>query len=140
MDTQQSPAAASFQSEHPSALDHKLGTVLTQVSAQTVCGFAPVQTNTQPAGMWHGGASAALMETLASVGATLHAGPQQIAVGTELSLSHLRAVRAGNVYGTATAVHLGRSTATYVIELRDDEGQLVASGRLSCRILAQPQP
>lgn len=116
-------------------LDAKLGVEITGVSPQHVTGRAPVAGNTQPFGWWHGGASGVLVETLGSLGANAHAGDGQRAVGTELSISHLRSVDSGWVHGEATAVHLGRSSAVYRVDLRDDAGRLIASGRLSCRII-----
>ncbi|WIY81634.1 PaaI family thioesterase [Propionimicrobium sp. PCR01-08-3] len=118
-----------------SPLDDKLGVEITEQSAQRVSGRAPVDGNTQPYGLWHGGASAVLVETLGSLGAAAHAGPDRHAVGTELNVSHLRSVRSGWVHGVATAIHLGSTSAVYRIELTDDDGRLIASGRLSCRLL-----
>ncbi len=118
-----------------SAFDTKVGIVITERSAERVCGRAPVDGNTQPYGIWHGGATAALVETLGSVGAVEHAGPARRAVGTELNVSHLRSVRSGWVHGVATALHLGASSAIYRVDLTDDDRRLIASGRLSCRIL-----
>jgi len=118
-----------------SPFDTKLGLEVTFVSAQRVIGRAPVAGNTQPFGLWHGGATAAIMETLGSLGANAHAGPGRRAVGTELNVSHLRSTTQGWVHAQASAVHLGRTSAVYQIDVRDDEGQLLASGRLSCRLL-----
>lgn len=121
--------------ETHSAFDDKLGLTLTGLSPQGAEGWAPVETNTQPAGLWHGGATATMIESLASVAANAHAGPGRHAVGTELSVSHLKSVRSGRVHGKASALHLGATSAVYLVELRDDDGNLVASGRLSCRLL-----
>lgn len=118
-----------------SPFDDKLGLEITELTPQRVRGRAPVAGNTQPFGLWHGGASATIVETLGSMGAVAHAGPGRRAVGTELNISHLRSVETGWVHGLATALHLGTSSAIYQVELTDDAGRLVASGRLSCRIL-----
>ncbi len=117
-----------------SPYDSKLGLQVDRVSPELATGSAPVEDNTQPGGLWHGGASATLIETLGSLAASQHAGSRQ-AVGTELNVSHLRAVRAGRVHGTATALHLGRTSAVYQVALTDDTGRLIATGRVSCRIL-----
>lgn len=122
-------------SPQASPFDAKLGLTITEVTAQRVAGRVPVAGNTQPFGLWHGGASAALAETLASLGATMHAGPDRHAVGTELSVSHVRSVRTGWVHGTANAIYLGTSSAVYTVELADDDGRLLASARVTCRIL-----
>ncbi len=118
-----------------SPFDDKLGLEITELTAQRVRGRAPVEGNTQPIGLWHGGASATMVETLGSLGASAHAGNDRKTVGTELNVSHLRSAREGWVHGVATAVHLGATSAVYQIELSDDEGRHLATGRVSCRIL-----
>ena len=116
-------------------LADRLGITIEEVSAERATGTIPVRGNTQPYGLLHGGASAALAETLGSYAAAAHAGPGRIAVGTELNASHHRAAREGTVHGTATALHLGRSTATYEIVVRDDDGARVCTARLTCMLL-----
>ena len=68
----------------------------------------PVEGNTQPYGLLHGGASVVLAETLGSIGAALHAGPAGIAVGLDINATHHRAARSGFVTGTATALSPGQ--------------------------------
>ena len=75
---------------------------LVEASAQRMVGRMPVEGNTQPYGLLHGGASAVLAETLGSVGAVLHAGSGRIAVGIELNVTHHRAVTQRVVTGVAT--------------------------------------
>ena len=77
-----------------------------------------------------GGASAALIETAASVAAREAAPEGKVAVGTELNVSHLRAVRSGRVRATATPLHLGRRTGAYQVHVHDDAGRLTAHGTL----------
>ncbi|MEG3613775.1 hotdog fold thioesterase [Isoptericola haloaureus] len=113
----------------------RTGIDLVEVSADGARASMPVAGNTQPAGLLHGGATATLAETLGSVAAQVHAGPGRAAVGTELSVTHHRGVRSGSVHGVATAVHRGRSTACYEIEVVDDDGRRVASARLTCLVL-----
>lgn len=122
-----------------SPFDKKLGLTIQHASADQVSGWADVDGNTQPAGLWHGGASATMVETLGSLGAQCHAETLgKVAVGTDLSVSHLRAVRSGTVYGNAHAVHLGRSSAVYEVQLFDDNDQMIASGRITCRLVSRP--
>lgn len=116
------------------ALVERMGIELTGVSAERVTGRMPVEGNTQPYGLLHGGASCVLAETLGSVGAVLHAGPGRIAVGIEISATHHRAVSSGHVVGVATLVHGGRSVATYEIEITDEQGRRVCSSRLTCML------
>lgn len=122
-------------------LGRRMGVVVQEASPDRVVGTIPVEGNTQPYGLFHGGASAVLAETLASVGAMLHAGPSKIAVGVDLNCTHHRPVRAGLVTGVATAAHTGRTSATYEVVLTDERGKRVCTARLTCalRPAAQPQ-
>lgn len=119
-----------------SALDAKMGLEITEMSAQRVVGRVPVEGNTQPMGIWHGGASCVLAETLASVGAYQHAQTMGlVAVGTELNATHHRPATKGWVTGTATAIHLGRTSTTHEVVLTDDAGKRVCTARVSCRLI-----
>lgn len=115
-------------------LMERMGIVLTEASVGRVAASMPVAGNTQPYGLLHGGASAALAETVGSYAAMLHAGEGRIAVGIELSCAHHRGAREGSVHAVATAVHEGNTLATYDIKIVDDAGRLVCSARLSCLI------
>jgi 1,4-dihydroxy-2-naphthoyl-CoA hydrolase len=117
----------------------RLGIEVLEVTAERARGSMPVEGNTQPYGLLHGGASAALAETLGSYAAHAHAGEGRIAVGLELNATHHRAVRSGSVHGLATALHLGRSTASYAIEITDDDGRRVCTARLTCVVLDAPR-
>ncbi|GAA0904245.1 hotdog fold thioesterase [Streptomyces thermoalcalitolerans] len=115
-------------------LGTRMGVQILEASADRVVGTMPVEGNTQPYGLLHGGASAVLAETLGSVGAMLHGGSSKIAVGVDLNCTHHRGVRSGLVTGVATPVHRGRSTATYEIAISDEEGRRVCSARLTCML------
>jgi 1,4-dihydroxy-2-naphthoyl-CoA hydrolase len=121
------------------ALVQRLGIVLTEASPERVVGTMPVEGNTQPYGLLHGGASCALAETLGSVAATLHAQEAfgGYALGIEISATHHRGIRSGQVTGVATAIHRGGSVATYEIVITDDDGARVCTARLTC-ILRRP--
>jgi len=116
------------------ALAQRMGIVLTEASPTRVTGTMPVEGNTQPYGLLHGGASVVLAETLGSVAAALHAGPGRAAAGVEVSASHHRAARTGTVTGVATALHLGRTLATYEIVLSDETGRRLCTARLTCAL------
>lgn len=119
-----------------SPLDQKLGFVLEHLSAERVVGSIPVDGNQQPFGLLHGGATAALIETLGSMGALAHGRASGlVGIGLDLNVTHLRAAGAGRIWGTATAAHLGRGTATYTVEVVGDDGRLTAVGRLTCRLV-----
>ncbi|ONK15135.1 hotdog fold thioesterase [Streptomyces sp. MP131-18] len=112
----------------------RLGIRIAEASPDKVVGTLPVEGNTQPYGLLHGGASAALAETLASIGAMLHAGPKKIAVGVDINCTHHRAVRSGTVTGVATPAHTGRTSATYDVTITDERGKRVCTARLTCAL------
>ncbi|WP_028047947.1 PaaI family thioesterase [Cellulomonas sp. URHE0023] len=116
-------------------LIERLGIELTELSANRAVATMPVEGNTQPYGLLHGGASAALAETLGSYAAQVHAGPGRAAVGIEISATHHRAARSGVVTGTATAIHLGNRLATYQVVVEDDGGRLLCTARLTCMVI-----
>ncbi|WP_132113952.1 hotdog fold thioesterase [Actinocrispum wychmicini] len=105
-----------------------------------VTGAMPVDGNRQPFGILHGGANAVLAETLGSVAAFLHAGPDGNAAGLELSCTHHRWVSAGTVTGTCTPLHEAQSTATYQIIITDDLGRRTCTARLTCVVSRRPTP
>jgi uncharacterized protein (TIGR00369 family) len=113
-------------------LGTRMGLQIIEASAERVVATMPVEGNTQPYGLLHGGASAVLAETLGSVGAMLHGGSSKIAVGVDLNCTHHRGVRSGLVTGVATPLHRGRSTATYEIVISDEQERRVCSARLTC--------
>lgn len=119
-------------------LHRRLGIVVSEASAERVVASMPVAGNTQPAGLLHGGASAALAEGAASLAATLHAGPGRAALGVELSITHHRAVREGTVTATATPLHRGRTVATYEVAITERTGARIATARLTC-LLRSPE-
>jgi uncharacterized protein (TIGR00369 family) len=119
-----------------SSLLDRMGITLLEAAAERVVGTMPVEGNTQPLGVLHGGASCVLAETLGSFGASLHAHETfgGYAVGVEISATHHRAVRAGTVTAVATPLHLGGTVATYEIVITDDDGRRVCTARLTCML------
>ena len=81
----------------------------------------PVEGNTQPYGLLHGGASVVLAETLGSVGSALHAA-HRCSVGIDINATHHRSATKGLVTGVATAIHRGRSMASFEIVISDEDG------------------
>lgn len=116
------------------ALGERMGLRLLEVSADRVVGSLPVEGNTQPYGILHGGASCVLAEQLGTIGAMVHAGPGKVAMGIELNASHHRAVATGHITGVATAISRGGTLATFEILISDDEGRRVCTARLTCVI------
>lgn len=96
----------------------------------------PVNSKTkQPYGLLHGGASAALAETVGSVASALCIDPKrQICVGMEINCNHLRGKRDGNVIATAEPLHIGGTTHVWDIKIRDEQEQLVCVSRLTVAI------
>jgi uncharacterized protein (TIGR00369 family) len=120
-------AAAPFEG----TLIERLGIEIVEAGPDRVVARMPVDGNTQPYGLLHGGATASLCETVASFGTALAAGPGRLVVGIELNVNHLRAVRSGSVTATGLPVHIGRSTAVWDMKVHDDNGELVAVSRLT---------
>lgn len=118
-----------------SALDAKMGFELLELSPDRVVGRMPVDGNTQPFGLWHGGASCVLAETLASLGAYAAGRPDRVGVGVDLNATHHRPVRSGWVTGTATALRIGRTVVSYEIVLTDDAGARVGTARVTCQLV-----
>jgi uncharacterized protein (TIGR00369 family) len=116
-------------------LNEKMGIEIVEASPARVVATMPVAGNTQPYGLLHGGASVVLAETLGSVGSALHAHPDRLAVGTEINASHHRSATSGTVTGTATAVHLGRTSATYEVVITDERGKRVCTSRITCALV-----
>ena len=109
-----------------------LGLVFTQASADAVACEVPVGPQLlQPYGLVHGGVYSSIIETLASVGAALYALPRrQPTVGLENTTSFLKATRSGKLIGTAKPLHRGRTTQVWEVEVRGEDGELVATGRV----------
>ncbi|HEU4728620.1 MAG TPA: PaaI family thioesterase [Kofleriaceae bacterium] len=109
-----------------------MGLTFTKASADAVECEVPVGPHLmQPFGLVHGGVYAAIVETLASVGAALFVMPKgQTAVGLENTTSFLRAVRSGTLIGIARPLHRGRASQVWEVEVRGDDGKLAATGRV----------
>jgi 1,4-dihydroxy-2-naphthoyl-CoA hydrolase len=91
----------------------------------------------QPMGTVHGGATAALAETAASVGAFLNCDESHFAVGVELSVSHLRSRQTGTLRARATPVRRGRTIHVWTIDVDDQDGERVAVAR--CTLAIRPK-
>jgi 1,4-dihydroxy-2-naphthoyl-CoA hydrolase len=117
------------------ALNERMGIQLLEWSPERVVGTMPVEGNTQPYGLLHGGASVVLAESLGSTGAALHAHPDRLAVGVDINATHHRAARTGVVTGVATPVHRGRTMATYEVVISDENGKRVCTSRITCALV-----
>lgn len=117
-----------------SPLDEKLGIRITDYDPDRMVATMPVEGNQQPYGLMHGGATCSLIEMLASWAAALHAGPERQVVGIELNVSYLRGATSGTVTAVCTPVRRGRTLATFVVQVSDEDGRPTATGRLTCLI------
>jgi len=116
-------------------LNKALGVTFVDVAEGRLVATMPVEGNRQPYGLLHGGASCALAESLGSVAAGLHAGPDSVPVGVDINATHHRSARDGVVTGVCTPVHEGRSTATYSIVISDAEDRRLCTARITCQLL-----
>ncbi len=98
-----------------------LGVRFTEATLERCVATMPVEGNTQPYGLLHGGASVALAETVGSMAAVLAAGSGRAAVGLDISATHHRAVRSGTVTATATPLYVGRTVGCFDISFRDEQ-------------------
>ena len=119
------------------ALGIKMGIEIIEASPQRLVGTMPVEGNTQPLGLLHGGASVVLAETLGSVGTQLHVGPTRMVVGVDINATHHKSATGGVVTGVATAVSLGKTVCCYDIVISNDSGERICTARITCLILAE---
>lgn len=136
------PSSSPMTIEQLQSLGHQtmgahLGMEFTEIGDDFLKARMPVDARTrQPYGLLHGGASVALAETLGSVAAAYVIDQTKyICVGLEINANHVRGVREGYVYGTATPVHIGKSTHVWDIRIVDERGKLVCVSRLTVAIL-----
>jgi uncharacterized protein (TIGR00369 family) len=116
----------------------RMGLHLVEVSAERIVGTIPVDGNRQPYGLLHGGANAAMAEALGSIGSAMHAGPDRVAMGVELSCTHHRAARSGHVTGVCTPLHVGNTMCTFETVITDEQGRRTCTARLTCIIRDAP--
>lgn len=116
----------------------KLGIQYVEIGENYVVASMPVDHRTrQPMGLLHGGASAALVETVGSLGSVLLINHEtHYAVGLEVSANHVGGIQAGEVLATATLVHGGKSTHLWSIEVREKgTNRLVCTGKHTVMVL-----
>ncbi len=98
----------------------------------------PVNEKTrQPYGLLHGGASCALAETAGSVASALVIDPDKFyCVGLEINANHVKGVKEGLVTGSATPLHLGKTTHVWDIKIHDSFQKLICVSRLTVAIIS----
>jgi len=114
-----------------------LGIEIIELTRERVVATMPVDGRTrQPFGILHGGASVALAETVASLGAVMNVDLEKSsAVGLEINANHLRAKRDGIVRATATPFHVGRSTQVWDVRIVDEEERPVCISRCTLAVV-----
>ena len=119
------------------ALDQRMGIVITEADIGRVVGTMPVEGNTQPLGLLHGGANVVLAESLGSIGTSLYAGPTRKIVGVDINATHHKSATGGIVTGVATAISLGKTLCSWEIVISNDKGERTCTARITCLILAE---
>ncbi len=134
----QEPSLAELNRLNEGTMGGAIGLEFVEIGADFLRLRMPVDQRTvQPFGLLHGGASAALAETVGSVASNLVIdSSRQAAVGIELNCSHLRGASAGHVIGTCKPLRLGRTLHVWSIDIHDEQQRLVCTARLSVAIVA----
>lgn len=115
-----------------------IGIEFVEIGSDFLVATMPVDERTvQPLGLLHGGASAALLETVASVGATWAVGMEEFCVGVELNINHIKAKRHGLVKATGRPLQLGGTIQVWNVDIKDEQGGMVATGRLTLAVRQQ---
>ncbi|WP_348787884.1 hotdog fold thioesterase [Leifsonia sp. NPDC080035] len=124
-------ALAYVQQRGLGALAEKMGIEIVEFTVERAVARMPVEGNTQPADLLHGGAYVVLGESLGSMSANLYAGEGRLAVGIEINASHTRSATSGYVTGVCTPIHLGRTLTTHEIAVTDDRGRRCSTIRIT---------
>ncbi len=119
------------------ALDQKMGIKIIEIEPGRLVGTMPVEGNTQPFGLLHGGANVVLAESLGSIGTSLHAGPTRKIVGVDINATHHKSATSGLVTGVATAISLGKTLCSWDIVITNEAGERTCTARITCLILAE---
>jgi len=130
--TEEQDLAAVLNEQGRGALANRMGITLLEASANRVVATMPVEGNTQPYGLLHGGANAVLVETLGSLAAALHGGPNKQALGLNINVTHHKSATGGLVTGVATPMSLGKTIAAIEVVITNESGDRIATGQLTC--------
>lgn len=114
-----------------------IGIEITDIGDDFICGKMPVdERTTQPFGLLHGGASAALAETLGSIGGGIKVySNNETVVGIEINANHLKSARDGWVYGKATPIRIGKKIQVWNIEITNEDDNLICVSRLTLAVI-----
>jgi 1,4-dihydroxy-2-naphthoyl-CoA hydrolase len=119
------------------SLIQTLGIEFKQVEKGRVVATMPVDDRTrQPFGLLHGGASVALAETVASIGAyELVNKEKEVVVGLEINANHIKGKKDGIVTATGSVLHQGRTTMVWDIKITDEQDQLISVSRCTIAVI-----
>jgi 1,4-dihydroxy-2-naphthoyl-CoA hydrolase len=112
-------------------LADRLGIEISVLTAERAIASMPVDGNRQVTGVMHGGAYCVLAETLGSLAANIHAGPDRVALGVDINATHTRSAGAGSVTGVCSAVHLGGSLTVHEVVVFDQTGAILSTARIT---------
>ncbi|EKU47965.1 MULTISPECIES: PaaI family thioesterase [Brevibacterium] len=116
-------------------LANRMGIEFTGIGFDWMTATVPVEGNTQPMGLFHGGGHVVLAESLASMHSFLTSGGKNV-VGVDLNATHLRATRGGIVTGRAEVLHRGRTLLSHEVRMTDEEDRLLSIVRITNMVLA----
>jgi uncharacterized protein (TIGR00369 family) len=116
-----------------------LGITVVEATPERVVVSVPVTSTVhQPYGILHGGVSALLAESAASIGGAVSVPEGKVVVGTELNCSHLRSMSSGVLTAVATPIRKGRTVHVWAIDLADEQGRQVCVARCSLAVIDRP--
>ncbi|MCS6841496.1 MAG: hotdog fold thioesterase [Roseiflexaceae bacterium] len=117
-------------------LAERLGIQMVELTTQRVIATMPVTPDHhQPLGYLHGGASVALAETVASIGAFFNCPPGKAAFGLEINANHVRPKRDGVVTAIGVPLHVGRSTQVWEVRIVDEQERLICVSRCTVAVV-----
>jgi 1,4-dihydroxy-2-naphthoyl-CoA hydrolase len=112
-----------------------LGIQFTEIGSDYLKATMPVDKSThQPMGLLHGGASAALAETVASMAGNLAVDESKFCVGVEINANHVRSATNGYVTGIARPLALGQTIQVWEIKIVDENSKLICISRLTLAV------
>jgi 1,4-dihydroxy-2-naphthoyl-CoA hydrolase len=114
-----------------------LGIEYTELGKNYILGKMPVDERTQqPFGILHGGASVVFAESLGSLASNIIVDQKkQYCVGLDINANHVKGATDGFVYGKATAVHIGKRTHVWQIDITNNKEELVCTSRLTIAVI-----
>ena len=132
------PSLKSLNAKQVNTLAEHLDMKITRITDNSLTMSMPVDSRTtQPHGRLHGGASVALAETVGSIAANLALDTNlQAGVGLEINANHIRPIKEGVVFATATAEALGRTTQVWSIRITDSDDRLICISRFTVAVIS----